>query len=159
MLHSFSHQVVERSLISIKHRLQHLKPDLDKVKAVKIMPKPTCKQEVLSLLGFINYLAKFLPKLSEVAQPLRDLTRANAQFIWSRQHDKEFEDMKKLVVQHPVLKYYDISEEVTPQCDASERGLGATLMQKGQPVAFASMQKRYPPLNRDMRRSRRSVSP
>ena len=115
-----------------------LKPDPDKVKAVKNMPKPTCKQKALSLLGFINYLAKFLPKLSEVAQPLRDLTRANAQFIWSRQHDKAFEDMKKLVVQHPVLKYYDVSEEVTLQCDASERGLGATLMQKGQPVAFAS---------------------
>jgi len=115
-----------------------LKPDPDKVKAVKNMPKPTCKQEALSLLGFINYLAKFLPKLSEVAQPLRDLTRANTQFIWSRQHDRAFEDMKKLVVQHPVLKYYDVSEEVTLQCDASERGLGATLMQKGQPVAFAS---------------------
>ena len=58
-----------------------LKPDPDKVKAVNNMPKPTCKQEALSLLGFINYLAKFLPKLSEVAQPLRDLTGANAQFI------------------------------------------------------------------------------
>ena len=50
----------------------------NKVKAVKNMPKPTCKQEALSLLGFINYLAKFLSKLSEVAQPLRDLTQANA---------------------------------------------------------------------------------
>ena len=115
-----------------------LKPDPDKVKAVKNMPKPTCEQEALSLLGFINYLAKFLPKLSEVAQPLRDLTRANAQFIWSRQHNKAFEDMKKLVVQHHVLKYYDVSEEVTLQREASERGLGATLMQNGQPVAFAS---------------------
>ena len=46
--------------------------------------------------------------------------------------------MKKLVVQHPVLKYYDVSEEVTLQREASERGLGATLMQNGQPVAFAS---------------------
>ena len=115
-----------------------LNPDPDKVKAAKNMPKPTCKQEALRLLGFIGYLAKFLPKLSEVAQPLRDLTRANAQFIWSRQHNKAFEDMKKLVVQHPVLKYYDVSEEVTLQREASERGLGATLMQNGQPVAFAS---------------------
>ena len=32
-----------------------LKPDPDKVKAVTDMPKPTCKQETLSLLGFINY--------------------------------------------------------------------------------------------------------
>ena len=60
-----------------------LKPDPDKVKAVKNMPKPICNQEALSLLGFINYLTKFLPRQSEVAQPLRDLTRANAQFIWS----------------------------------------------------------------------------
>ena len=58
-----------------------LNPDPDKVKAAKNMPKPTYKQEALRLLGFIGYLAKFLPKLSEVAQPLRDLTRANAQFI------------------------------------------------------------------------------
>jgi len=42
------------------------------------------------------------------------------------------------VIQHPVLKYYYNSEEVTLQYDASERGLGATLMQKGQPVAFTS---------------------
>lgn len=33
-----------------------LKPDPDKVKAVKNMSKPTCKQEALSLFGFINYL-------------------------------------------------------------------------------------------------------
>ena len=37
------------------------------VKTVENMPKPTCKKEAISLLGFINYLAKFLPRLSEVA--------------------------------------------------------------------------------------------
>jgi len=42
------------------------------------------------------------------------------------------------VTNHPVLKYYDINDEVTIQCDASERGLGATLLQNRQPVAFAS---------------------
>ena len=60
-----------------------LKPEPDKVKAVKDMPKPTCKKDTLSLLGFINYLAIFLPRLSEVAQPLRELTLANTQFVWS----------------------------------------------------------------------------
>ena len=58
-----------------------LKPDPQKTKAVREMPKPTCKKEVLSLLGFVNYLAKFMPKLSEIAQPLRDLTRAHARFV------------------------------------------------------------------------------
>lgn len=115
-----------------------LKPDPDKVNAVENMPKPICKKETLSLLGFINYLAKFLPRLSEVAQPLRNLTLTNAQFMWSEQHDKAFDEVKKLVANHPVLKYYDINDEVTIQCEASEQGLGATLLQNGQPVAFAS---------------------
>ena len=114
-----------------------LKPDPDKVKAVSEMPKPTCKQETLSLLGFVNYLAKFLPRLSEIAQPIRELKK-DARFIWSRQHDKAFEQIRKLVTRHPVLKYYDMNAEVTLQCDASEKGLGATLLQNGQPIAFAS---------------------
>lgn len=115
-----------------------LKPDADKVKAVAEMPRPTTKQETLSLLGFVTYLAKFLPRLSEVAQPLRELTTKNARFVWSSQHDKSFTEVKKLVSAHPVLKYYDMDAEVTIQCDASEKGLGATLLQNGQPVAFAS---------------------
>ena len=43
-----------------------------------------------------------------------------------------------MITMSPVLKFYDVAEEVTIQCDASEKGLGATLLQKGQPVAFAS---------------------
>ena len=95
-----------------------LKPDPDKILAVSKMPKPTCKQETLSLLGFVNYLAKFLPRLSEIAQPIRELTTKNAVFVWSRQHDEAFEQVKKLVTEHPVLRYYDMNEEVTVQCDA-----------------------------------------
>lgn len=38
----------------------------------------------------------------------------------------------------PVLRYYNLQEEVTLQCDASQFGLGAALLQNGQPVAYAS---------------------
>ena len=33
---------------------------------------------------------------------------------------------------------YDVKEVVTIQCDASQKGLGSTLLQKGQPVVFVS---------------------
>ena len=116
-----------------------LKPDPEKVRAVQEMPRPTSKKELLSLLGFVNlYLSKFLPRLSEVAQPLREMTAKEAKFIWSPQHETAFQEVRELVVRHPVLKYYDLQEEVTVQCDASEYGLGAALLQNGQPVAFAS---------------------
>ena len=44
-----------------------LKPDPDKVKAVEERPKPQSKKELSSLPGFVNYLSKFLPGLSDVA--------------------------------------------------------------------------------------------
>ena len=46
--------------------------------------------------------------------------------------------IKQLVTNHPVMRYYDVNEPVTIECDASEVGLGATLLQKGQPVAYAA---------------------
>ena len=36
------------------------------------------------------------------------------------------------------MRFYDVTDEVTLQCDASECGLGAALLQSGQPVAYAS---------------------
>ena len=45
-----------------------------------------------------------------------------------------------------VLRYYNLEEEVTLQCDASQFGLGAALLQNEQPVAYAkenSQAKRY----------------
>ena len=115
-----------------------LKPDPEKVTANKNMPKPTSKPEGLTLLGFVNYLSKFLPKLSEVSAPLRELTTDQSKFTWAKQHDEAFATIQQLVIQHPVLKFYNIEEEVTLQTDASKKGLGAVLLQGGQPVAFAS---------------------
>jgi len=114
-----------------------LKPDSDKVTAIKNMLKPTSKSEVVTLLGFVNFLSKFLTKLSDVSS-LRELTANQAQFTWASQHDEAFVAIQQLVIQHPVLKFYDVEEEVTIQTDASNKGLGAVLTQNGQPVAFAS---------------------
>lgn len=50
---------------------QGVRPDQGKVKAVENMPRPTCKKEPSSLLGFVNYLSKFLLHLSEVAHSSR----------------------------------------------------------------------------------------
>ena len=59
-------------------------------------------------------------------------------FTWQSQQQEAFNFIKQLVTSSPVLKYYSIAEEATLQCDASETGLGATLLQNGQPVSYAS---------------------
>lgn len=37
-----------------------------------------------------------------------------------------------------VLQFYDLTKEVTIQCDTSSSGLGAILIQDGRPIAYAS---------------------
>ena len=61
------------------------------------------------------------------------------QFQWDEQvQGRSFKQVKEILSAAPVLKFFDPKEEVEIQCDASDRGLGACLMQRGQPVAYAS---------------------
>lgn len=52
---------------------EELRVDTEKVRAVQDMPLPTDAKAVQRLIGFMAYLAKFTPHLSEVCEPLRRL--------------------------------------------------------------------------------------
>ena len=45
-------------------------------------PEPAFKKEIQRLLGLINYVAEFLPKLSEVKSPMRELLQKNVNWYW-----------------------------------------------------------------------------
>ncbi|UYV79187.1 K02A2.6-like [Cordylochernes scorpioides] len=115
-----------------------LRPDPGKVEAIKAMSRPQNEREIQQYLGCINYLTKFLPRLSEVVQPLRVLTQKCMSWSWSEPQEQAFMLSKELVTQAPVLKYFDPSLPVTIQSDASDKGLVAVLLQEEQPVAYAS---------------------
>ena len=66
------------------------------------------------------------------------MTDKDIDWTWLPAHDTALETIKRLITHHPVLKYYDLQEEVTLKGDASETGLGVALLQNGQPVAFTS---------------------
>ena len=76
--------------------------------------------------------------MSEICEPLRHLTDKSSPWLWDKPQQQAFDTAKNLVTVQPVLKFYDVKQEVTLQCDSSEKALGTTLMQNGQPVAFAS---------------------
>ena len=115
-----------------------LRVDPTKVRAITEMPAPTDRAGVQRLLGLAQYLSKFLPHLSDRTKPLRELTQSDAEWVWDTPQANAFEELKKAVSSTPVLRYYNLQEEVTLQCDASQFGLGAAIMQGGQPLAFAS---------------------
>ena len=60
--------------------------DPTNVKAIVDMPNPTDAPGVQRLLGLAQYLAKFLPHLSDITKPLRDLTRNDTEWVWESSH-------------------------------------------------------------------------
>jgi len=89
-----------------------LKPNPAKVEAILKLPKPTDVTAVQRFVGFVNYLSRCLPNLSQKCEPLRRLTDKGATWKWTSKHDHAFQDIKQLVAKAPVLKFYDASEEL-----------------------------------------------
>ena len=126
-----------------------LKPDPDKIKAVQEMPRPDNIKAVRRFCGFVNYLAKFMPKLSEVMESIRNLT--------CKENDAPFKRIKEMATTSPLLKYYNPEDELTIQSDASEKGHGAAVLQKGQPFWLLQAEPSQTQ-NPDMRRLKRNFS-
>lgn len=116
---------------------QGLKRESHKVKAIFDMPDPTAAQSQLRFLGMMNYLAKFLPRLSEETEVLRRLTETYAQWCWFPTHAQAMAPVIKMIISAPALAYYDVTKSIVIQCEASKRGLGAALLQGGRPLAFS----------------------
>ena len=115
-----------------------LKPDPEKISAVQNMSRPTDKEGVQRLGGTVGYLAKFVPNLSVLIQPLNDLTRSDVPFHWTQTEEEAFIKVKDVLTKAPVLAYFDAGKQLVVQCDASSRGIGAALLQDGRPISYAS---------------------
>ena len=66
-----------------------------------------------------------------------------------------YEELINSITQAPVLKYFDISADVTVSVDVSSEGLGACLLQGMQPVAYAltalnSAERNYAQIEKEM---------
>ena len=115
-----------------------LKPDPAKVKAITDMEPPQNRAELETLLGTVNYMAKFCPNLAQVTSPLRQLLSKGSEFRWDSIQANAFNEIKTLMTQAPLLSYFDPDKTLTIQCDASKYGLGSVALQNGKPIAYAS---------------------
>ena len=117
---------------------QGLQADPKKVRAILDMKAPSNVAEVRILRGAIGYLSRYLPSLSTVIEPISRLTKEDVPWHWETTQERAFRDVKGLITKTPVLAYYNPTKALTLQCDASQTGLGAAILQDTQPVAYAS---------------------
>ena len=131
-----------------------LRADPDKIKAVLNIPAPGDRKGVQRILGLVNYLQRFAPKLAEASAPLRALLKKENAFVYEEGvHGRSLEEIKRIITRDPVLRYYDVNTDVVVQVDASSHGLGACLMRNDHPVAYAS--RALNETEKNIRRSRR----
>ncbi|UYV70416.1 hypothetical protein LAZ67_7002937 [Cordylochernes scorpioides] len=86
-----------------------IKPDPEKTKAINEFPQPKTVKQVRQFLGLAGYYRKFIPKFSEIADPLTSLTRKNNLFKWTTEVNKSFQELKSHLSTDPVLSTYDPS--------------------------------------------------
>ena len=141
----------------------------EKVDKVRDWPIPKTSKEVHSFIGLASYYRRFIPNFAKWSKPLNALIVPPAhqakvrrgemkkseltEFVWSRECQEGFDALKHALTTAPVLAYPDYTQPFILETDASLKGLGAVLSQKGKDgevrvIAYAS---------RSLRPSKRSM--
>ena len=103
----------------------------------------------------VTYLSRFLPKLADVIEAIRKLTHKGMEWSWADDQINAFEKIKVLLTKAPILAYYNPKLPLCIQCDSSQFGLSAPLLQGGKPFDFRSRtltptEQRYAQIEKEM---------
>ena len=86
---------------------------------------PTNIGELRRFMGMANYVARFLPHLTDTMQPLQYLLKKDVPYVWSQTMQTS---VKLMLIHALVLALYNRSKELVLEKDASEYRLGSFLM-------------------------------
>lgn len=115
-----------------------LRPDPKKVKALRDVSTPQNPSEVRSFLGMAQYSARFISNFATLTEPLRALTKQDAEWIWGEKEDSAFQAVKAALSENTTLAYFDPHKHTSIHVDASPVGIAGMLSQDGRPIAYAS---------------------
>ena len=116
----------------------------DNIEKIRMAQPPTTKKEVRSFLGLVNYYRAHIPLFAAISAPLSNLTRKGQpnKVQWGEAHERAFLTLQELQLKRLILKLPDHQKPFILRMDASNCGLGVSLMQehddKLYPATYAS---------------------
>ncbi|KAK7113091.1 uncharacterized protein [Littorina saxatilis] len=119
-------------------------PEADKVDKIKSATPPSTKKELRSFLGLCGFYRSYINSYASIAIPLTDMTKKSQpdKLKWDERSRQSFEKLKEAICKTPVLCMPDHEKEFVLRTDASDRGIGAVLMQEQdktlRPLAYQS---------------------
>nr|XP_037290834.1 uncharacterized protein LOC119186244 isoform X1 [Rhipicephalus microplus] len=116
---------------------------------------PSNQKELQTFLGMVNFVSRFIPNMSDLTAPLRELLKKNVAWLWEDRQDASFKALKEALATAPVLSYYEKGKPIRLSVDASQNGVGAVIIQDGHPLAYSSRsltetQQRYAQIEKEM---------
>lgn len=149
------HRMSEVTFMGVSISKDGIRPDKKHLKAIEALTTPKSRDHLLSMMGLLKYLTRFIPNMSKVSAPLRDLTIKTNPFVWTTIHDECLQQLKDLILGSQSLAFFDEKKDIIIQTDASNEGIGACLIQDERPIAYGSRalskaEKNYPPIEKEM---------
>nr|GFA92175.1 putative reverse transcriptase domain-containing protein [Tanacetum cinerariifolium] len=130
-----------------KEQEEHLKAILELLKKEELYAKfskywvsPKSPTEIRQFLGLAGYYQRFIEGFSKVTKPMTKLTQKKVKFEWVDKQEAAFQLLKRKLCSAPILALPEGSEDFIVYCDASNKGLGAVLMEKEKVISYASRQ-------------------
>ncbi|XP_070005152.1 uncharacterized protein [Nicotiana sylvestris] len=77
--------------------------DPSKIKSIRDLPPPKNKKEVMSLLGRLNYISRFISQLTTTCEPIFKLLKKDVAVRWIDDCQKAFDRIKDYLSKPPVL--------------------------------------------------------
>lgn len=108
-----------------------LEPQAAKVAAMAALPEPANLAELCSVLGLLNYYRCYIPRFSEMAAPLNQLTQQGVAYVWTAAHSEAFAALKReLCRDGAVLRRPDPGKPYVVHTDWCTYGISAILGQR-----------------------------
>ena len=85
--------------------------------------------ELRAFTALVSYYRRHIENFAKIARPLHDLTRKNQPFIWTESQQAAFEELKKRLINYPILASPYGDGGYVVDIDASDFAIGAVLQQ------------------------------
>ena len=87
----------------IKERRVCVKPLHSRLEVIQKIKAPVTVKQCKSFVGMVNFVSIFCPDLQKLLKPIYDLTRKGRQFVWGKEEQDAFEEIKQGYIN---LQYY-----------------------------------------------------
>ena len=77
--------------------------DPSKIKAILEMPPPRSEKKIWGFLGRVQYISRFIAKLTSTSKPIFKLLRKNEPHEWNDECQKAFELIQEYFLHLPIL--------------------------------------------------------